>query len=141
MRYDLNQLFVNPRTPWWSSFYRGISCSTVSKAFWKFTNIPQPILEWIKLSSVFSLLSIIVLLLNWFIRLVSFGEGFNRRELLILSKLWLFVSVWFINNELKFLLFKQLKGNVELEQVIEDQAKDHCYLANIYNQYNKDCYI
>ena len=42
MRYDLNQLFANSRTPQWSSFHRRISCSTVSKAL-RFTNISQPI--------------------------------------------------------------------------------------------------
>ena len=60
---------------------------------------------------------------NWFTGFVIFGEGFNKRELLLLSKLKLFVwPVLRINNELNFLLLKQLKGNTELERLTQNQG-------------------
>ena len=73
-----------------------------------------------------------VLSFNWITGLVIFGEGFNKRELLLLPKLKLFVwPVWLINNELHFLLFKQLKGNTELEQVTQNQGSCWPFRAHL----------
>ena len=87
-------------------------------SFW--SSLISKYLEWIKFSASL-LLSSRVLLLNWFTRMVNFGECFNterERELLLLSKLQFIVWLVLLNSESKCLLFKRLKGNMELEQEI-----------------------
>ena len=81
-----------------------------------------------------------VLLFNWFTGLVIIGEGFNKSELLLFSKLKLFDQSDLSIMSFFFLLFKQLKGNAELEQVTQNQGscwpfrthlpkKEFCLLA------------